>query len=224
MTTLRSHLDRAARLAVRAATISGLVLGSASVAHAQWWPTGQGAGSRNGNGNNTPVYGNGGVYNNNIPSNATLLFEWQGRVDREVQFDGGNRGVDVLGIDGDQARGRIRENSSLPRGNGYLVVQRIDGRGNVDVVQQPASTNNGNGRGYGNRYGVVRIRDTQGGTDTYRIRVYWQSTDSYGNNGNNNGRYDRNDRNNDGRYDRNDRNNDGRYDRNDDHDRGRRRP
>lgn len=199
--TLRSHIDRAARLVTRAAAVSGLVLGSASVAHAQWWPTGQGTGSSTGTRN-----GNSGVYGNSAPNNATLLFEWQGRVDREVQFDVGNRGVDVRGIDGDQARGRIRENGSMPRTNGYLVVQRIDGRGNVDVMQQPASTNNGNGRGYGNRYGVVRIRDDQGGADTYRIRVYWQSTD----NTNGNGTYDRN--------------GNGRYDRNDGYDRGRRRP
>jgi hypothetical protein len=207
---LRSHIDRIARLATRGAAVAGLVVGSASVAHAQWWPTGS---NRGGNTSNVPQ-----DVPRNAPQNATLLFEWQGRVDREVQFDVGNRGVDVRGIDGDQARGRIRENSGLPRGAGYLVVQRIDGRGNVDVVQQPASTNNGNGRGYGNRYGVVRIRDNQGGADTYRIRVYWRSTDSYGSN---NGTYDRND----GTYGRNDgtygRNDDDRYD---DRRRGRRRP
>jgi hypothetical protein len=197
--TLRSHLDRVARFATRSAAVAGLVVASASVAHAQWWPTGSNRGGNNGSNNSQ-----------NAPQNSTLLFEWQGRVDREVQFDVGNRGVDVRGVDGDQARGRIRENSSLPRTSGYLVVQRIDGRGNVDVVQQPASTNNGNGRGNGNRYGVVRIRDNQGGADTYRIRVYWQSTGGYGSN---NGTYDRND---DGRYGRND------NDRYDDRRRGRR--
>ena len=192
--TLRSQMDRVARLATRSAAVAGLVVVSASVAHAQWWPTGSNRGGAGNDSRNAPQ---------NAPQNATLLFEWQGRVDREVQFDVGNRGVDVRGVDGERARGRIRENSGLPRTAGYLVVQRVDGRGNVDVVQQPASTNNGNGRGYGNRYGVVRIRDNQGGADTYRIRVYWQSTGGYGSN---NGTYDRND---DGRYGRND---DDRYD------------
>ena len=134
--TLRSHMDRAARLATRFAAVSGLVVGTASVAHAQWWPTNGGGNDRPADSRSTGVYGN-------APQNATLLFEWQGRVDREVQFDIGNRGVDVRGIDGDRGRGRIRENAGLPRTNGYLVVQRIDGRGNVDVVQQPASSNNG---------------------------------------------------------------------------------
>lgn len=213
--TLRSHMDRAARLVIRFAAVSGLVVGSASVAHAQWWPTngnGNGNGSRTTDSRNTGVYGNGGGYGN-APQNATLLFEWQGRVDREVQFDIGNRGVDVRGIDGDNGRGRIRENSGLPRTNGYLVVQRIDGRGNVDIVQQPASSNNGNGRGWGNRSGVVRIRDTQGGADTYRIRVYWRSTDSsYGNNSNG------------GWEQTGNRNGNNGNNRNDDYDRGRRRP
>jgi hypothetical protein len=183
MTTLRSQMDRVSRIATRIATrvatrnatrvavAAGLLAGSASLAQAQWWPTGS---------------------NNGAPQNATLLFEWQGRVDREVQFDIGRRGVDVRGIDGDQARGRLRERSDLPRGEGRLIVQRLDGRGAVDVIRQPASTNNGTGRGYGNQQGVVRVRDSQGGADTYRIRVYWQSTGSYGSN---DGTYDRNDRN-----------------------------
>jgi hypothetical protein len=183
MRTLRSNVVRAAQIAIAAS-----VLGGASVAHAQWWPSGA---------------------NGRSPNNSQLVFEWQGRVDREVQFDVNGRGVDVRGVNGDNPRGRLQSRGSLPRGDGRLIVQRLDGRGNVDIVQQPSSSNNGR---YGNN-GVVRIRDTEGGADNYRIRVYWQSNGStYGSN--NGDRNDRNDRADD-RRDRRDRRDD-RRDRRDD--------
>lgn len=108
-----------------------------------------------------------------------LLYEWQGRVDHEVQIVPGRRGYQVRGVGGAESAGRFRSRSNAAlRGNEALTVQRLAGRGEVDVL--------GNG--------VVRIRDSQGGADTYRVRVYAAST----------GR-DRDDRNGRGRNDRDDR-------------------
>jgi hypothetical protein len=69
----------------------------------------------------------------------------------------------------------------MPRGSGTLYVQRVSGRGDVDVLQQP---------GYSNGDGVVRIQDRSGGQGYYDIRVYWQPSGTYSNNGSgNNGVY-----------------------------------
>lgn len=105
-------------------------------------------------------------------SGAQLLYEWSGRVDHEVQITPGRRGYDVRGINGQENPGRFRSVNGAPRGNGQLSVQRVSGRGDVDVI---------NG-------GTVRIRDPQGGADVYRIRVYMQSA------GGGYGRDDRRDR------------------------------
>jgi hypothetical protein len=134
----------------------------------------------------------------NNQQNAQLLFEWQGNVDRETQLTIGSRGIDVRGTQSNESRGRFVTRGSLPRGSGTLYVQRVSGRGRVDVVQQP---------GY-NGDGVVRIQDPNGGQGYYDIRVYWEPNGTYGNNGNNgsygypngNGGYDRG---RDGTYERN---------------------
>lgn len=109
-------------------------------------------------------------------SPAVLLFEWQGRVDREVQIDvSGGRAV-VRGVGGSESRGQFRSQSALPAGSTRLTVQVLDGRGQVDVAQQPTGDDRGRRNGGGG--GIVRIRDAQGGADTYRIRVYAQPSDS----------------------------------------------
>lgn len=91
---------------------------------------------------------------------AQLLYEWQGRVDHEVQIFPGRGGFSVQGIGGQENPGRFRSSGGAPRGSGQITVQRLRGRGPVDVIN-----NN-----------VVRIRDPQGGADVYRVRVYWQPT------------------------------------------------
>lgn len=178
--TLRSIRIQSLRLAA----VAGASLLGASAVHAQWggYPVST---SRN--------------------TSSQLVFEWQGNVDRETQINVGRSNVSVHGIQGNESRGRFVSRGALPRGTGTLYVQRIDGRGNVDVIQQPV-----------NGDGIIRIRDTQGGSDFYDIRVYWQgngstTADRRGGDGTwdrNGGTYDRNgtyDRDGDGDYDRADR-------------------
>ena len=95
------------------------------------------------------------------------LFTWAGRVDREVQITMRGRDVWTNGVDRDDSRGRLRVESSLPRTDGYVRVEALDGRGDVSVVQQPSSWN-----GYTT---IVRVRDRSSGSDRYRLAAYWDS-------------------------------------------------
>jgi hypothetical protein len=96
------------------------------------------------------------------------VFQWTGPVDREVQIT--MRGSDIwtrkVG-NSESNRTRARVVSQLPRRDGQLVVQTLNGRGEVDVIQQPSSQN-----GY---TAIVRIQDPRGGSDNYQIAGYWES-------------------------------------------------
>lgn len=94
------------------------------------------------------------------------LFTWSGTVDREaiIVMRGG-----VIETQGDgfdvyrDTRYRVRE--SLPRAAGYVRVVRSDGRGEVEVIEQPSPFN-----GFTTR---VRVRDRASGADRYRLEAYW---------------------------------------------------
>jgi hypothetical protein len=104
-----------------------------------------------------------------LAQNRTL-FTWTGRVDREVQIS--MRGRDVWTNSGDGGRSRVRVESMLPRNDGYVRVEMRDGRGDVSVIQQPASWNN--------YTTIVRVRDRSSGSDRYQLSAYWESR--YGDN------------------------------------------
>ena len=97
------------------------------------------------------------------------LFEWRGRVDREMRLVMRGRSLDVQFASWkDRLRDHTRVYSVLPREDGYVTARVRDGRGDVDVVQQPS---------YRNDYtAVLRIRDARGGADNYRIEAYWRPT------------------------------------------------
>jgi hypothetical protein len=92
---------------------------------------------------------------------------WRGRVDDVIELE----------IRGDQIYERVvsgqpvyevssRFNAMMPRRRVNVQVEKVRGRGNVDIVEQPSSRNNFTT--------VVRIRDTRGGADDYEIEVYWE--------------------------------------------------
>lgn len=123
------------------------------------------------------------------------LFEWSGRVDRERQIvmRGGSVSTNNVGQT-EPGRARVRTMGMLPRENGQVVVQMLNGRGRADVIQQPSPQN-----GFTT---VIRVQDPQGGSDDYRVAAYWQA---YRNGGYMGGRRERdrdypNDRNNAGVY------------------------
>jgi hypothetical protein len=95
------------------------------------------------------------------------VYEWNGVVDKEIQIQlRGNRAyVQAMGAGEDRnSRGRVI--SGLPQQTGNLVVQRLEGRGDVDVIEQPSPRN-----GY---TATLRIRDPRGGASPYRIVAYWE--------------------------------------------------
>jgi hypothetical protein len=96
------------------------------------------------------------------------LFEWNGRVDREVQITmrGNNLWTTPIGQT-EPGRARSRAMSVLPRQDGQVTVQLLNGRGNVDVIQQPNAQN-----GYTT---TIRIQDPRGGADNYRLVAYYQA-------------------------------------------------
>jgi hypothetical protein len=118
------------------------------------------------------------------------LFEWAGRVDREVQvvMRGGRVWTNDIGRT-EPGRERSRVMDDLPRRDGQVSIQVLNGRGEVDVIQQPSAQNN--------YTTIVRIQDPRSGSDTYRLAAYWQAYsngDVYGRNrGRDRGRDDRDD-------------------------------
>lgn len=147
------------------------------------------------------------------------LFEWNGRVDREIQvvMRGNNLWTNQVGQT-ESPRARTRTYSRLPNQDGQVMVRVLNGRGNVDVIQQPTRQN-----GYTT---IVRLVDGRSGSDDYRLVAYWQgyaNGDVYGGGSSNNrgrGVARGHDKNNNGIDDRDERRRD-RDDRDDDRDRGR---
>lgn len=94
------------------------------------------------------------------------LFEWRGRVDREIRVVMRDRSLHAQFASWkDRFAERTKVYSVLPHEDGYVTARVLDGRGDVDVIQQP---------NYGNDYtAVIRIRDSRGGADNYRVQAYW---------------------------------------------------
>ena len=108
------------------------------------------------------------------------LFTWTGRVDREVLLVVRGREVVSRGFDA-ALPSRTRVNAALPRTNSLVRVELFDGRGDVDVLEQPSARN-----GY---QAVLRVRDPRAGADSYRFTAYLDDDrDGIGFRGENRGR------------------------------------
>jgi hypothetical protein len=132
------------------------------------------------------------------------LFEWSGRVDREVRIMMHGRDARTqTPARTPVTRSRLEIATALPQRDGRVTVRVQDGRGDVDVLQQPSARND--------YTAIVRIRDRSSGVDTYRLTAYWLPD------GSGNDRWDGRDG-----YPNRPRDDDDRYDRDrDDWDRGR---
>ena len=130
---------------------------------------------RRDNRDNNGGYGNNGGYING----RAVVYQFQGTVDKEIQIQlrGDRANVQAIGAGDVRASRGGRVMNGLPHQEGTLVIERLAGRGNVDVIEQPSSQN-----GY---TATIRVRDSQGGADSYRFNVYFQSSGNsgYGNNG-----------------------------------------
>ncbi len=111
------------------------------------------------------------------------LFTWSGTVDREAVIVMRGAMLETQGDGFESFRAaRFRVEEALPRTTGLVSIARADGRGDVEVIEQPSAFN-----GYTAR---VRVRDRQSGADQYRLVVTWQ--EARGSRGNDD--YDRRDR------------------------------
>jgi hypothetical protein len=100
-------------------------------------------------------------------SKGRRVFEWSGHVERDLELviSGRNYVATRIGSAEKVSRGTA-EVLDLPRENGELVIRTAEGRGQVEVAQQPATEN-----GY---TAVIRVRDPEGGTGMYHFSAYWQ--------------------------------------------------
>jgi hypothetical protein len=95
------------------------------------------------------------------------LFEWAGRVDGETRVYMRGNDVWTQDLDGRRNRSQARAYRSLPTSAGQIRVQRLDGRGEISVIQQPNSRNN--------YTAIIRVRDASDRrADRYRFAAYWQ--------------------------------------------------
>jgi hypothetical protein len=100
-------------------------------------------------------------------ADGRTLFVWSGTVDREAIIVMRGANLETQGDRDDTFRdARFRVMDALPRENGMISIARADGRGDIDVIEQPSLFN-----GYTAR---VRVRDRQGGADRYRVVVTWE--------------------------------------------------
>ena len=102
-----------------------------------------------------------------LPPAERTLFTWNGTVDREVLISVRGRSVETRasGLDASFAP-RLEVRDELPRQGGDIAVQLANGRGEVEIVQQPSARND--------YTALLRVRDTRSGRDNYRLVVSWQ--------------------------------------------------
>jgi hypothetical protein len=97
------------------------------------------------------------------------IFDWSGRVDRDVQLT--MRGNDLATRSvGSVSQTRSRVMRPLPRMDGRLVLQVLNGRGLAEVTEQPTAQN-----GF---TAVIRVEDSKSGADYYHITGYWEPFDN----------------------------------------------
>ena len=105
------------------------------------------------------------------------LFTWRGVVDDDtrIYIRAGNVQSDVVSGVRTRREPRVDRDRPLPRRDGALRVQLIEGRGRVQVIQQPSARNN--------YTAILRVKDAQRGADTYRLAAYFDPEDDYRNDG-----------------------------------------
>jgi hypothetical protein len=107
-------------------------------------------------------------YGRQQDSRRNELFQWQGRVDREIRIEIRRNRASLIEVgSNERTRRGVRTENALPSRSGTVYVRVLEGRGKVDVIQQPSARN-----GY---TAVVRLRDPAGGASRYRIAAYFDA-------------------------------------------------
>jgi len=108
--------------------------------------------------------GSGGYYGQYGTSGR---MHWSGRVDDEIVIMIGGSRASVRTVTGDRVRDEnVSFDSPLPRQERRMNLRKLNGRGSVDLIEEPSSRNDYSA--------VVRIRDKKSGTDEYEFELRWE--------------------------------------------------
>jgi hypothetical protein len=126
----------------------------------------------NGRGNNGGYNnGNGGYNNGRRGRMQPVVLHWAGMVDANAEVRWSNGRVRNRALDGNTLR-RVQSsitgnmnNGMMNRGN-QVVINKTEGRGDVEITQQPSASN-----GWTT---IIHINDPQGGYGRYAFDVVWQ--------------------------------------------------
>jgi hypothetical protein len=99
------------------------------------------------------------------------LFTWRGSVDDDTRIYIRAANIESRVVSGrdPRSRSRVDRDRSLPRRDGTVRVQLLDGRGRIQVLQQPSARN-----GY---TAIIRVKDGQAGADSYRFAAFFDPMD-----------------------------------------------
>ncbi|HYO79885.1 MAG TPA: hypothetical protein VES20_00665 [Bryobacteraceae bacterium] len=96
---------------------------------------------------------------------------WSGNVDHEAIVEFRARRASTRTLRGAPVAGaRSDFSSALPRRETDVRLEKLEGRGDIELAEQPSADN-----GYA---AVVRIRDNEGGAGQYAFRLVWDGDDS----------------------------------------------
>lgn len=101
------------------------------------------------------------------------LFTWRGFVDDDtrIYIRAGRVESQVTSGAAPRWRARVDRDRSLPRRDGTVRVEVLEGRGRVHVVQQPSARND--------YTAIVRVKDGQRGAGVYRLATYFVPGDGW---------------------------------------------
>ena len=93
-------------------------------------------------------------------------FYWRGDVDGTVDLHIRHRSVRVVVKAGRSLQcARYRFDGSLPKRDGGVQITKMEGRGTIELIQQPDSANN--------YTAVVRVTDRGPSREEYRFTLVW---------------------------------------------------
>lgn len=106
-----------------------------------------------------------GIYGGEYGTSGRM--RWSGRVDDEVVIMIQGSRASVRTVAGDRVRDENASfDSPLPRQELRLNLRKLNGRGSVDLVEEPSRRNDYSA--------VVRIRDKKSGSDEYEFELRWE--------------------------------------------------
>lgn len=106
-----------------------------------------------------------GGYSGNYGTSGSM--HWSGRVDDEIVIMIQGSRASVRTVTGDRVRNEdFSFESPLPRQELRMNLRKLNGRGSVDLIEEPSRRNDYSA--------VVRIRDKKAGTDDYEFELTWE--------------------------------------------------